>query len=142
MTRYHTASAAVKAALDDAGIKARQTSFVGSSYITDRTDGDVDVLCLINRDPNDIGFDGWLYGGSVHEGGDQWGSWKRTVDGVEVNMLLTQDLTYFMAWCTAAEVCRYLHLSGVTVPRVQRIGIHNIVMDDSDAESEHGCQLK
>lgn len=136
--RYATAAAAVKAALQD-NVNIVSSEFVGSGYIIDCTNGDVDVLVLVDRHPDDLRFEGWVYGGSGSDYHDQWGSWKRIVDGVEVNMLLTNDADYYRAWCTAAEVCRFLHLSGVVVDKSRRIAIHNIIMDDSAAVSEQAA---
>lgn len=136
--RYAIAAAAVKDALKD-HVTIDRYEFVGSGYIIDSTEGDVDVLVLVNRDPDELGFDGWMYGGSGSDYHDQWGSWKRVVDGVEVNMLLTNSAEYYRAWCTAAEVCRFLHLSGVVIDKSRRIAIHNIVMDDSTAIDEHAA---
>lgn len=112
---------------------------VGSTYIKDNHKSDIDVLVLVK----DIclectGFEGWEYGGSVGMGNDHWMSWKKyTVDGVEVNMLLTTDEQYFYSWLTAAEVCRFLHLQGYDIRTSTVHGIHEIIMDDSTAEVEH-----
>lgn len=136
--RYATAEAAVKAALQD-HVNIISSEFVGSGYIIDRAHGDVDLLVLVDRHPDDLRFEGWVYGGSGGDYHNQWGSWKRLVDGVEINMLLTNDADYYRAWCTAAEVCRFLHLSGVVVDKSRRIAIHNIIMDDSAAVSEQAA---
>lgn len=115
---------------------------VGSSYIVDRTDSDIDVLVLLNQRAcmglEQLVFDGWGYGGSVGVDADgKWMSWKKhTLEAGEVNILVTYDETYFHAWMTSAEVCRYLHLRGIVVPREERVAIHNIIMDDSTAEYE------
>lgn len=136
--RYSIAAAAVKSALQE-HVNIVSCEFVGSGYILDQTHGDVDVLVLVDRHPDELGFDGWLYGGSGSDYHDQWGSWKRVVDGIEVNMLLTNSADYYSAWCTAAEVCRFLHLSGVVVDKSRRIAIHNIIMDDSTAIDEQAA---
>jgi hypothetical protein len=110
---------------------------VGSTYIKDKDSSDVDILVLDeSMSLEEQFFEGWAYGGSVGAGNDHWMSWKRTVDGVEVNMLLVTDKTYFDLWLTAAEVCRFLHLQGCDVKSATVHGIHEIIMDDSTAEEE------
>lgn len=133
----------VRDALRREGLTAQRMELVGSSYITDKTDSDLDILCYvpISTYQPSVGcmqFTGWAYGGSVGEGGeDTWGSWKHYFPGIgEVNILVTTDETYFNAWLTSAEVCRYLHLRGIVVPRAERVSIHNIIMDDSTADYE------
>jgi len=142
--RIGEAKEVVREALRREGHKPERMEVVGSSYITDKTNGDLDILVYVNQGEFSIGvgsmaFTGWTYGGSVGEDGeDNWGSWKKHVDGVgEVNMLVTTDETYFNAWLTSAEVCRLLHLRGILVPRDVRVGIHSIIMDDSTADYEN-----
>lgn len=116
---------------------------VGSTYITDAVGRDVDVLVYAERDEaqgsvDAASFGGWDYGGSVGEGTEgKWGSWKRDLDGVAVNLLLCTDLDYFNAWLTAAEVCRLLFLQDGDTGKGIRVAIHNIIMDDSTADDEH-----
>jgi len=83
-----------------------------------------------------MSFSGWLYGGSVGLSGDHWMSWKKHVDGVEVNMLICKHDKYIEDWLTAAEVCRFLHLRGIKLTAGTRHGIHEIIMDDADADSQ------
>lgn len=110
---------------------------VGSTYIRDNSASDVDILVLVpNVRLEEEHFDGWAYGGSVGMGNDHWMSWKRTVDGVEVNMLLVGNRQYYDDWLTAAEVCRFLHLQGYAVNTGTVHGIHEIIMDDSTADAE------
>jgi hypothetical protein len=142
--RVKEATETVQEALRREYITVKRTALVGSSYITDKTDSDLDILVLATGGPRHISvgemvFNGWAYGGSVGEDGeDNWGSWKKHVPGVgEVNMLVTTDEEYFNAWLTSAEVCRLLHLRGITVPRDVRVSIHSIIMDDSTADYEN-----
>jgi hypothetical protein len=142
--RINEATAIVHEALRRKYMTPKRTALVGSSYITDKTDSDLDILVFVDEGRNQMGvgqmvFNGWAYGGSVGEdGGDNWGSWKKHVPGVgEVNMLVTTDETYFNAWLTSAEVCRLLHLRGILVPRDVRVGIHSIIMNDSTADYEN-----
>jgi len=123
---------------------------VGSTYIKGSDKSDVDMLILyptrrtkgysVNWGAGDLDklwFDGWTYGGSVGMGNDNWMSWKRTVDGVEVNMLLVDEQPYFDSWLAASEVCRFLHLQGYDIKTGTVHGIHEIIMDDSTAEVEN-----
>lgn len=111
---------------------------VGSTYISDAGTSDVDILlCFPVPCVGEVVLaDGWDFGGSVCEGGDHWQSWKKTVQGVEVNLLMCRTQAYIDAWLTSAEVCRFLHLLGITLPRGAVHGIHQIIMDDSTAEEE------
>lgn len=123
-------------------------AIVGSTYIQDVGPSafntrDLDILVLVSEygpGPMEIGFEGWAYGGSVGEGNDSlWGSWKRSYNGLEVNLLVTGNREYYYKWLTAAEVCRYISLmQDMACEREDdyRIGIHNIIMDDSTAEYE------
>ena len=110
---------------------------VGSTYISDKELSDVDVLVYAKGfDVNEHGLSGWEFGGSVGLGNDDWASWKRMhyLDGawVEVNLLLTGDKELYNQWVTAADVCRFLHLSGVQLTRGQVHGVHSLIMHESD----------
>ena len=107
---------------------------VGSTYIKDKQTSDVDVLVGVPFDQDGVAFPGWEYGGSVGIGNSHWSSWKRTVDGVEVNMLLCDSHEYIDKWLTAADVCRMLHLSGANLRTGQVHGIHEVIMEDADPE--------
>lgn len=142
--RISEAKEHVREALRREGMTAERMELVGSSYITDKTDSDLDILCFVRQSQYAVGvggmvFNGWAYGGSVGEDGeDNWGSWKKHFPGIgEVNMLVTTNEEYFNSWLTSAEVCRLLHLRGVAVPRDVRVGIHSIIMDDSTADYEN-----
>ena len=146
--RVKDAKRIVADALTSAYLTAESMELVGSSYITDKLDSDLDILCYVPVGENQLRvscmtFPGWAYGGSVGENGeDNWGSWKKYVPGVgEVNMLVTTDKTYYQAWLTSAEVCRLLHLRGILIPRDVRVSIHNIIMDNSTADYENEIEL-
>lgn len=113
---------------------------VGSTYIKDSACSDVDLLVTTPLDVNELLFEYWAYGGSTPKSGDGWCSWKKTIivddKPVEVNLLVCSDRQYVTAWLNAAEVCRFLSLAGVTLTRGQVHGVHAIIMDDCDAESE------
>lgn len=138
--RIDIAKAAVAEAMALQGFRIKDTNIVGSTYIKHRPDGDIDVLVLSDTCPDEAHFPGWIYGGSGAMRGpdnpDMFGSWKRTVQGVEVNLLLVSGETYFRRWLDAAEVCRFMHLKGVPLTRGLVHGIHEIIMADSDAATE------
>lgn len=146
-TRVALAKAAITQALqqyntEDCGklvIPAEASmELVGSTYIADEQTRDVDILVLIpDADLSCIFFSDWQYGGSVGMGNESdWMSWKCVQNGLEINMLLTNKKTYFNAWLTAAEVCRFLFLKGIKLPSAAVHGIHEIIMDDSTADVE------
>jgi len=118
-------------------LDANDLTIIGTTYILG--DGaDVDVLAYVpGFSQYEHGFDYWEYGGSGPEHtNDTFGSWKRTVDGVVVNLIITGDKDYHDAWITSAEVCRFLHLQGVQITAGTRHGIHEIIMDDASADEE------
>jgi hypothetical protein len=153
-------------AVKDAGFEIARHELVGSTYIADKQDSDLDVLILVKK-PSQVledkeGLDllqhvpdlesahlpGWKYGGSYNEGDPGvWESFKTTWNGREINAILVDNEEYWWSWVKAAEVCRYIHLmqkkNGDSVYSPEaiseldvRIGIHNILMDDSSAEDE------
>lgn len=116
---------------------------IGSSYISDRTSSDVDVLFLV-EDMQQIGPDaiepeGWTVGGS---GGGTMGGWlsfKKTLpDGLVINALMTDSREYLDAWIISARVCRFIHLMGVELPNSVVHGIHGVIMDGSSPDVEAG----
>lgn len=133
-----TVCAEVKAA----GWDVRDSRVVGSRYINDKTEGDLDVLVYAPGDlfEEAVRFAGWEFGGSSPMESDTWASLTKRIDGILVNLLLVTDRDYFERWATAAEVCRLVKLMqdrGLTIDaRAARVAIHNIVMDDSYAEAE------
>lgn len=117
--------------IDETGL-----GIVGSTYIADNTESDVDVLVLFPMCTGELGFSGWSYGGSAGISGDSWMSWKRTVDGVEVNMLICDTQEYIDKWRTAADVCRFLYKLGVKLKRGAVHGVHEIIMDAAVPDEE------
>jgi hypothetical protein len=131
------------------GFTVIKSIIVGSSYIADSTEGDVDVLVLVKKEPGkylgEWAFDpesGWLYGGSDPgpEADSHWGSWKKFTCGREVNLLLTDSKEWYDSFMQAAEVCKFIHLVqqkfGLVPEKTLRYGIHNILMDETDASWE------
>jgi hypothetical protein len=136
-----------KAAVEAEGFDVkREPVVVGSSYISDSTTSDIDVLVWVDKREfqSSIGgysFSGtsWTYGGSfpgLDAGGNHWGSWKKWVDGEEVNLLVTDDEEWYWNFVAAAKVCRYLFLKGIVQEKNVRHGIHNILMEDSMPDDE------
>lgn len=121
------------------GIETFKHKVVGSTYISDSETTDVDIIILDeSASYGRIGFDGWEYGGSCDGvSSDHWESWKRTVTGVEVNMIIVTSKAYFDLWIAAAEACRFLHLQGYQIRKATVHGIHEIVMDGGTAEVEN-----
>lgn len=141
ITRIQQAELVCRKAIRERGLpNPSAVELVGSSYITGQITGDIDVLVLIPEaygGVDTIGFDGWTYGGSLDEGTDVWGSWKQYFNYIgDVNMLVTFSDKYFYSWLKAADTCRFLHKRGFVLSRAERVGIHNILMDDSTADLE------
>lgn len=141
LERAEKAKLIALAALRQEYITCLGMEIVGSAYISDREDSDIDVLCHVKcvDDTDAIAFGAsWKYGGSGDSHmNDKFGSWKKHFPEVGVlNLLVTKDKAYYDAWLTSAEVCRFLHLRGMALPAALVHGVHEIIMDDSDAETE------
>lgn len=143
-TRIEEAKQAVRLELIAQDIKFGELDLeiVGSTYIKDSNDRDVDVLVYVpGANLEALAFEGWNYGGSAGLGNSHWMSWKKLIpfapnQNVEVNMLLTNKPEYYVNWLSAAEVCRFLHLRGVELPSGCVHGVHEIIMEGVDAETE------
>jgi hypothetical protein len=122
--------------LNDLGIALVDWALVGSTFIIGKGE-DIDILMQVTGGIEAVNYsdNGLARGGSecLFEH-DRWVSLK---DANGTNFLLTTSRPYYEAWCTSAEVCRLLHLQGVSIPKDLRVAIHNVVMDDSTAEEEH-----
>ena len=114
-------------------LSAKRIELVGSTYIYGQGN-DIDILVLLNTAAptytsiETLVLPGWVYGGSTPKSGDGWCSWKQG----DINLLVTDDETYFNAWVTAAEVCKYIALRGVKLEKPDRIAVHAIIMDDKE----------
>jgi hypothetical protein len=123
----------VREASEELFLHAKRIELVGSTYIHGQGN-DIDILVLLDSaaptclSVASLILPGWIYGGSTPKSGDGWCSWKQG----DINLLVTADQTYFNAWVTAAEVCRYLALRGVKLEKPDRIAVHAIIMDDKD----------
>ena len=130
-----------KVVINGIGLEIEALEIVGSTFISDKTTSDVDVLVRCkNFDKDEITLRGWEYGGSVGLGNDDWASWKRTfyVMGtkIEVNLLVTASVGLYHDWLTAADVCRFLHLAGVHLTRGQVHGVHSLIMNETDLDAD------
>ena len=121
----------VREASEDLSLRAKRIELVGSTYIYGEGN-DIDILILLDSTGGSIEelrLPGWEYGGSTPKSGDKWCSWKQG----HINLLVTGDETYFNAWVTAAEVCKYLFLKrSIVLDKPERIAVHAIIMDDKD----------
>lgn len=109
---------------------------VGSTYIEDKLTNDVDVLLLVPTSPA-ISWNSlynWRFGGSGDHGDPRFQSLKRTIDGVEVNLLVTNDKLFFDNWTKAARVCFLLHQDDGVIEKRNRISIHDIIMGEWEGE--------
>lgn len=130
-----TVADAVRGMIPDFRIETH-LSIVGSTYYANKETSDVDVLVHYSANVLNLVFDDWEYGGSSPLAGDSWCSWKTMVKGVEINMLLAEDIGYTHKWLTAAEVCKYLHLRKFQLTKGDVAAIHEIIMDDGNANTE------
>ena len=127
----------IKLAFDEAGkaIPRHITkALVGSTYVRDGNDSDIDILVLV-RKFEELPLP-WTEGGSGGSAGGGFRSWKMEKDGETINVLQVDSLEYYISWKQAAEVCRFLYLRGFTVPTAVVHGIHGIIMDAASAEEE------
>ena len=121
-------------------LQAQHIDWVGSSYISGVTDTDVDML-VYSGDIKPLCLVDWDNGGSEPPGEpDVWTSYKKVVDGVEINIILTNSVGYFRDWQCSAEVCKFLELMGVHLTKGQVHGVHQIIMDGGTATEEYAVR--
>jgi hypothetical protein len=144
----NTIEEAVKHDLGQVGISIIDAQLVGSTYIYGSTPegSDVDYLVLVSYKTDVaevfLNDEGWSYGGSSARVNDKWGSWTKQLrdehgDLVKANLLMTNDADYYERWVQSAEACKFLVMQGVKLTKGQVHGLHEIVMDDADADSQH-----
>jgi len=107
-------------------------ALVGSTYIEDKLTNDVDVLLLVPTFPL-IPWDaltGWAFDGSGSKGDPRFQSLKKEVDGVVVNLLVTNNQLFFNNWVKAAQVCFLLHQDDGVIEKRNRTSIHDIIMGE------------
>lgn len=92
------------------------------------TDTDNDTVILAE----DIGLaatslfkDGWEYGGS-YVVGDYWFSYKKSINGIIENFIVTQDSVQFAKWKKATELCKTLNL----LNKNDRVAVFKAIVDD------------
>lgn len=116
---------------------------VGSTEINGKLGEDVDVLALIQMTENmyvfDIDLPNWQIGGSMllFSVNSDWASFKREVDGVIYNMIVTTNAVMYNQWKIAVEICKYInHLlpADQFLDKGQRCAIHAMIMDGYKAE--------
>lgn len=140
LSNHERTKIAVKAVAEALGKSVEELTceVVGSTFISDKDDSDVDVLVYVEDGSlEEMIYPGWTYGGSKSPNPDCWVSWVRIVDGVTINMLVVTDRNYYDSWLKAADVCRFLHLQGYKLRNASVHGIHEIIMEDSDPETEN-----
>jgi hypothetical protein len=125
-------------------------ALVGSLFITGETTTDVDILVYVSAVIKDSQVqpvkmqeidlyddsEDWQLGGSFIHKEQSWSSWKKVFQDCLVNLILCNDETLFDNFVKAAEVCRYLHLSGIRIDKRTRLGVHSIIKDRSNADTE------
>lgn len=111
-------------------------ALVGSTYIEGKLTNDVDVLLLVPT-ASIIpwgALTGWSVDGSGSRGDPRFQSLKKELDGIPVNLLVTNDQLFFNNWVKAAQVCSLLHQSDSFLEKQNRISIHDIIMGDWEHE--------
>ena len=123
--RINVASKTVEEDLDKVGF----ASFVtGSTAINHNTTTDVDVVVMtssLDAATTLLEEAGWTAGLYPW---DLWRSFKKTVYGVTINILLCMSEPVFMRAKAALDACIVLRDSGVEVDKGLRISIHAAVM--------------
>lgn len=115
-----------------------ERTMIGSMAIHQKGD-DIDILVLVELSSDTKSVDeieapeGWVHGGYHQADGDHtWTSFKKEIDGVPVNILLTKSVEYFENAKKAVATCLFLKAVGQPVPKHIRCGVHQVIMDDSD----------
>lgn len=125
-----------------------ELTLVGSCAINEYRPGDSDIDILVyhpgltEETLARLGpIDGWDYGGSTGAAGDHsWASYTQRVQGIPVNMIFVTDHDYMTRWCMAVEVCKFLKMRGVALKKSDIHGVHQIIMDDTSAITEHATR--
>jgi hypothetical protein len=107
---------------------------VGSAY-TVGEGNDIDVLLLVEREDGDdqaiedvmraLDEAGFSYTGDPSGDEDEF----RTLRRGDINVIVTDEVDFFVRFMRAAEVCKFLGLR----QKWERIGVHRILMNDEDA---------
>jgi len=104
----------------------------GSAVVTGEGN-DIDIVIL---QPLEIDADlvehlepyGWVLCGA--ESYESYGMFAAFRQG-DVNIVVVKDAEYFRKWETALEVCKYLHLVGLS-DKAWRVTMHKIIVDGAN----------
>lgn len=104
----------------------------GSRYICNPppTDTDNDTVILVENLGTvfkPLSNDEWEFGGSFHVA-DTWMSWKKTINGVVENLIITDVPEFFSKWKLATEVAKNLNL----LDKQDRISCFQIIVEGRD----------
>lgn len=122
--------------------QAEDHGVIGSVEINGEGE-DVDIMILVNGNDaiciDDLyehdGIDGWKFGGYTQIGGDhRWVSFKKEIDGLKINVLLTESKEYFKMAMLSVSICQLLRFfaEGAAVPKPIRVGVHRVLMDEQN----------
>jgi hypothetical protein len=105
---------------------------VGSSYIMQRVNNDVDMIVAYpdfgcNDEFEVTCYLGWEFNGSKMNDGTQFVSFKTDIDGVVGNFIFVISRTEYDMFGHAADVCRLLHESGVYLDKPLRCDVHSML---------------
>lgn len=114
-------------------LSIQRNLLTGSAVVTGEGN-DIDIVIL---QPFEIGAElvehleqyGWvLCGEASYESQGMFAAFRKG----DVNIIVVEDDEYFRKWETALEVCKYLHLVGLS-DKTWRVTMHKIIVDDADA---------
>ena len=111
-----------------------QSNLLTGSAVVTGEGNDIDIVIL---QPRDIDADlvahleqyGWvLCGEASYESHGMFAAFRQG----DVNIIVIDDAEYFRKWETALEVCKYLHLVGLS-DKAWRVTMHKIIVNGAGA---------
>lgn len=130
MDRYNSTLAAMRQIIVE-HFKDAQCRPVGSSYITQSVNNDVDLIVLTPTFGEDeftacdkINLE---FNGSKLDDGTEFLSFKKEIDGVTANFIFVFSATEYDMFGYAADVCRILHEGGVSLDKPLRCDVHSLM---------------
>jgi hypothetical protein len=110
---------------------------VGSSYIMQRVNNDVDMIISYPdfgcKDEFEVTQDlGWEFNGSRMDDGTEFVSFKTDIDGVTANFIFVLKFDEYQMFGYAADVCRILHEAGVALEKSIRCDVHSLLRQRMD----------